>query len=249
MDLTLLRGLKLLCFAVCCAAAWICFSVGTAAAQITDDESRADATDTTSAYYRLKRDDTLQFELPEAVPPSPPSPWLQWLANILEPIFSVIAWLATPVFWLGVGAIIATALYFIIKTLVEQHSWAKRAKEEKQEVVIPLYQPSQARARVLLEEVDRLAAEGRYGEAVHTLLFKSIQDISDARPNAVRRSLTSREIGKLSVLSDAARSAFSSIAGLSERAHFGGSEIDASGFQDARAAYAGMAGLTATTPS
>ena len=95
--------------------------------------------------------------------------------------------------------------------------------------------------------MDKLAAEGRYGEAVHTLLFRSIQDIDRNRPNVVRRSLTAREIGDLSVLTLEARKAFSTIAGVSELAHFGGVLVNESGFQTARNAYADLTGQT-TTP-
>ena len=109
---------------------------------------------------------------------------------------------------------------------------------------MPLYQPAQAQARILLDEVDKLAAEGRFGEAVHTLLFRSIQDIDRNRPNVVRRSLTAREIGSLSVLTAKARTAFSTIAGVSELAHFGGVSVNKTGFETARSAYAELTGQT-----
>jgi hypothetical protein len=117
------------------------------------------------------------------------------------------------IFWLGLGALILGAVYLIGRAIYETR-FAKPSQAKKEEVEIPLYQPAEAQARILLDEVDRLAAEGRYGEAVHTLLFRSIQDIDRNRPNVVRRSLTAREIGSLSVLTAEARTAFSTIAGV-----------------------------------
>jgi hypothetical protein len=43
--------------------------------------------------------------------------------------------------------------------------------------------PDRAAAIALLEEADRLAAEGRYGEAAHLLLQRSVHHIAAARPN------------------------------------------------------------------
>jgi len=212
----------------------------TAIGQVGQSDETVDA-----AYYALKRDDTLQFDLPTLPPPDPPPAWTRALGEFLEPVITFIAWIATPLFWLGVGGLVMTILYFVAKAIFEQLSRPSVGREIEVAPPVPLYQPSAEVARVLLEEVDRLAREGRYGEAVHTLLFRSIQDIADARPNAVRRSLTSREIGRLDVLTDAARGAFTTIANVSEQAHFGGREIDADGFSRARAAYSGLAGLKA----
>jgi len=142
--------------------------------------------------------------------------------------------------------LIMGAVYLIGRAVYETRFAGPVIKKKPEAEEVPLYQPAQAQARILLDEVDRLAAEGRYGEAVHTLLFRSIQDIDRNRPNVVRRSLTSREIGNLSILTQEARTAFSTIAGVSELAHFGGVSVNEAGFQTARKAYADLTGQTAT---
>ena len=81
------------------------------------------------------------------------------------------------------------------------------------------------------------AAEGKYGEAVHTLLFRSIQDIDLKRPNTIRRSLTSREIAGLDILTPATRDAFSLIGRVVENSYFGGQPIGQPDFQKCRDAY------------
>jgi len=102
----------------------------------------------------------------------------------------------------------------------------------------PLYTPDEDQARILLEDIDAMAAEGRFEEAVHTLLFRSIQDIDIRRPNTIRRSLTSREIAALQILTPATREAFAKIGAVVETSYFGGEEIGREEFDICRAAYA-----------
>jgi len=199
------------------------------------------------AYRRVKRDEAYQYELAEPIPFRQPSAFERWLGEILNAIFSVLAPLLEIIFWLGIGALAVGALYLIGRAIYETRFAKSTLAKKEEEPEIPLYQPAEAQARILLDEVDKLAAEGRYGEAVHTLLFRSIQDIDRNRPNIVRRSLTAREIGSLSVLTENARTAFSTIAGVSELAHFGGVSVNQSGFETARKAYADLTGQTKQT--
>ena len=59
------------------------------------------------------------------------------------------------------------------------------------------FRPTEAKAKALLEEADRLAAQGRFDEAAHTLLYRSIEDIEDRLPRSIRKAQTSREIAGL----------------------------------------------------
>jgi len=197
-----------------------------------------------NAYRAIKRDEAYQFELAEPIPRRPPNAFEKALGSFFNAIFSFLAPLLEIIFWLGIGVLAMGAAYLVGRALYETR-FVKAEKKTEEAPEIPLYQPAQAQARILLDEVDRLAAEGKYGEAVHTVLFRSIQDIDRNRPNVVRRSLTSREIGSLSVLTTEARTAFSTIAGVSELAHFGGVLVNKAGFEKARAAYAELTGQTA----
>jgi len=196
-----------------------------------------------SAYRAVKRDEKYQYELAEPIPRKPPSAFSRALGRFFEAVFKILGPILKIVFYLGVGVLILGAVYLIARAIYETR-YAKPAVKKTETAEIPLYQPAEAQARILLDEVDRLAAEGRYGEAVHTLLFRSIQDIDRNRPNVVRRSLTAREIGSLSVLTPEARRAFSTIAGVSELAHFGGVSVNKAGFETARNAYADLTGQT-----
>ena len=100
--------------------------------------------------------------------------------------------------------------------------------------------PEAAPARAWLREADALAAEGRYAEAVHHLLFRSIEDIGRRRPRLVRPALTSRELAAAEALPPPARSLFARIAGLVEHSLFGGRPVEAGDWTAARAAYADL---------
>lgn len=191
------------------------------------------------AFQAMKRDDKLQFELPSASPP----PDLNWdnsfmdgfaaFIQALVPIFELI-------FYGGVALIIGLILYAVAKSAY--HARFEKKPEVAEKVTPPpLYKPDKEKARILLDEVDALAAQGRFKEAVHELLFRSIQDIDIHRPNTIRRSLTSREIAGLEILTPATRQAFSTIGHVVETSYFGGQNIGQAEFDICRAAYAQFA--------
>lgn len=235
--------------------ACVMFSAPYAAAQssdpvvetATDDTSLHSEAEIERAYRAVKRNEAYQYDLAEPIPRKPTSPFARAIGRFLAAIARIIFPILTMAFYIGIGALAVGALYLIGRAIYETR-YAKPAVKTAEEPEVPLYQPAEAQARILLDEVDKLAAEGRYGEAVHTLLFRSIQDIDRNRPNVVRRSLTAREIGSLSVLTTQARRAFSTIAGVSELAHFGGVLVNKAGFETARNAYADLTGQTPTAP-
>jgi hypothetical protein len=93
-------------------------------------------------------------------------------------------------------------------------------------------------ARALLSEADALAAEGRFAEAVHLLLYRSVEDIEGRRPGLVKPAMTSRDLAEARDLPGVARDAFSRIARAVEISLFGGRSIDAGAWQQCRSAYA-----------
>lgn len=192
----------------------------------------------TEAFRRMRRNDSLQFELSPA-PATPETPgWLKAIGRALRALFDVLGPVFKVLFWVGIGVLIAGALYLIAQTVYNSLQARKnQIKAEPKDKPQALYQPEQAQARILLDEIDALAAEGRYDEAVHVLLHRSIQDIDASRPNIIRRSLTSREIGSLSILTGAAQKAFSAIAQITEHSFFGGRAIGQAEYKQARKAY------------
>jgi hypothetical protein len=160
----------------------------------------------------------------------------------LGKIFGAGDTVAKVIFFGFVGLLVALILYAILRELfrVKFPKTVKKEEAPKPEAE-PLYAPESDKARILLESADKLAEDGRFEDAVHLLLFRSIQDIDEKKPNAIRQSFTSREIAGLGILTPATREAFSLIARVVETSFFGGSKLGRPDYDQCRAAYAQFA--------
>jgi hypothetical protein len=101
--------------------------------------------------------------------------------------------------------------------------------------------PEEAGARSWLDEADALAREGRFAEAIHHLLFRSVEDIARRRPAVVRPALTSRELSAAQGIPARARELFAGIARVVERSLFGGRAVGERDWLTARQAYSEFA--------
>lgn len=192
-----------------------------------------------AAHSSMRADQNLQFRFEELPPPEPPPPWLRDFSAFMQSIGPIMR----VIFWIGVGVIVAFVLYVLVSEIMKRAParWRFWKRKEKALAPAPKFKPSAARARTLLEEADRLAAEGRYSEAVRVLLHRSIEDIEQAFPVSISPALTSREIASLDPLSDHGRRVFSGIAAAVETSLFGGRALDRTRFAECRAAYASFA--------
>lgn len=183
-------------------------------------------------HGELVRRNDLQFAFPEAEVPRPPA-WADWLVRLFEaigPFLKVLFWAGLAI---GAALIVAVAAREIAATY-------KRRKAGL--AVAPVdWAPEPAKAQALLEDADRLAAEGRYDEAVHLLLFRSIDELAGRRPQDVRPALTSRDIAQIAAMPGPARSAFTRIAQVVEKSFFGGRPVGAGEFGECRRAYEAFA--------
>lgn len=180
-------------------------------------------------HAELVAREDLQFDFPPYVEPKPPA-WADALVRFFEAIGPILK----IVFWVGlvVGGLLI--VYFAAREV--QATWTRRRKAR--EAVLPAdWAPEPETAKALLEDADRLAAEGRFEEAVHLLLFRSIDDLAGRRPEAVRPALTSRDIARIEAMPGPARSAFSRIAEAVEKSFFGGRPLGRSEFAECRRAY------------
>jgi hypothetical protein len=202
-------------------------SAGTGAATSVDAVARAHAA--------LLNDHTLQFAFQAVTPPQPPS-WLKPLLEFLKLIAPAMKW----VFWGGVALALGMVLFFIARELIRVR-WPARRPRAQAASRASEWRPAPEKARALLEDADRLAGQGRFAEAAHLLLHRSIEDIEGRRPRAVRPSLTARDIAGLGSLPAAARAPFQLIAAVVERSFFGGRAVDAEAFAECRRAYEAFA--------
>jgi hypothetical protein len=177
----------------------------------------------------------------EVEPPRVPE-WLRLLGRALEAIFEPVGRLlgmSWPVFQYVLIALAVLLALFVLWWLLAplMDKWRYRPRPPEEEV----WTPGRAEAAALLEDADRLAAEGRYGEAAHLLLRRSVRQISDARPDWLIPATTAREISRLPMLPESGRRAFATIAERVERCLFALRDLDARDWAVARAAYADFA--------
>lgn len=99
------------------------------------------------------------------------------------------------------------------------------------------WRPTREAVVALLGDIDRLAAEGSYDEAIHLLLVRSVADINAFRPNLVRKHYSARDIRSHPLLPEAARPAFTEIVRCVEKSYFAGIAATRADFDACRAAY------------
>ncbi len=75
-----------------------------------------------------------------------------------------------------------------------------------------------------LGDAEALAGQGRYGEAIHVLLLRTLEELARRVTVRLPRSLTSREILSRVAVPDEARVALSDLVGAVEVTHFGSHE-------------------------
>ncbi|MGN6689930.1 MAG: DUF4129 domain-containing protein [Sphingopyxis sp.] len=181
-------------------------------------------------------------EIQTAFPAQPPPPeFPQWDLGWLRDFFQWTAPAIKPLLWIGAAALLLLILYNFVPAFadwVDNLRFARKRRDLEAEESIGEAEAGAARAR--LADADALAAAGRFAEAVHLLLYRSVDDIEGRRPGLVRPAMTSRELAAAEDLPSVARHAFSRIARAVEISLFGGRSIDENAWQECRGAYAEM---------
>jgi hypothetical protein len=207
------------------------------------------------AWTALRHDPSVQFNLPPPPQPPKPPPWLEalgrFLGKVLRPFGRFLEWLfgflphaayARMLLWAVIG-LGAGALLWALYSRLRYGEWRLRLTRlgTAQDLAEEEWAPEAAGARSWLEEADALAREGRYADAIHHLLFRSIDDIANRRPALVRPALTSRELAASQGIPERARDLFAGIARLVERSLFGGRAVGEPDWIEAREAYSNFA--------
>ncbi|MFM6828824.1 MAG: DUF4129 domain-containing protein [Novosphingobium sp.] len=207
-----------------------------AANTATNDAAAADA-----AWRAMRNSGDIQFA-PVPPDPAPVTPeWLKALGRFLE-------WLLSPLgrvlgaswSWVELALLIGAGLGVLwIAWALLWPMWLARKSRSK--VAAPEWTPAREEALALLGDADALAAQGRFDEAAHLLLQRSVRQIARARPDWLSPSSTAREIGGLAGLPPPARAAFAEIAAMVERARYALRVLDSADWTKARDAYARFA--------
>lgn len=200
-------------------------------------------------WRALRADEAIQFA-PVEIPPTPP-PQPSWLERMLAEVFEFLGTVFGPVGralggawvwlqWVVLGVVVLFALLLVVRLYAP--GLLQRVKSGAAKPDTPdEWRPDMAESQALLEDADSLAAAGRFDEATHLLLQRSVIQIATARPDWVEPSSTARELAALPALPDAARAAFRAIAERVERSLFALRRLDRADWEAARAAYAEFA--------
>ena len=211
--------------------------------EIPKDIAKDGGGDFASDWQALRDDADIQFA-PVKPPEKIETPdWFKQLSEFLGDLFSplgdgltalgrAIGVSGQVLTWLAVAIGVAVLAYLVWRLLA---SYQLRRRDAEQ--AAPEWTPDAGEALALLEDADRLAAEGRYDEATHLLLKRSVGQIAAARPDLLEPSSTAREIAELPALPQAARGAFTTIAERVERSLFALRRLSADDWHAARAAY------------
>ena len=209
-----------------------------AAPQIAGSEAAADAA---RDFEAVRANAEIQFApVPEMPPPELPG-WLKALGELLRKIFGPLGealGMSWPVVQYVLLALAIVLVLFILWRLLGPLLADRRGREP---VAEPAWTPGRAEALALLDEADRLAREGRFDEATHLLLQRSVQQIGAVRPGWLHPASTAREIAGLLLLPNEARRAFAVIAERVERSRYALRPLAAEDWTAARDAYARFA--------
>ena len=200
-----------------------------------------------AAWADVRNDGDLQFA-PVAIPDVPPREpsWFEealaeafsWLGELFAPLGQLLGaswwWLQ----WVLLAVAVGFALLMLVRTFGPD-LWRRRRSDPAE--TAEEWQPDRAATLALLEDADRLAAEGRFDEATRLLLQRSVGHIAAARPDWVEPSSTARELAALPALPDGARTAFRVIAERVERSLFALRSLERPDWEAARGAYAEFA--------
>lgn len=198
-------------------------------------------------WRELRADETIQFEPLRTQSPEPYEPG--WFARLLIDAFAFLGEVFAPL-GRALGAawpvlqwvLLALALgFFVYGAARLVGPWAKQPGRGETREDPAGWQPGKVEAQALLEDADRLAQDGRYDEAVHLLLQRSVAQIAAARPALVEPSRTARELAAHPDLPIAARRAFAVISERVERSRFARRPLERDDWDRARAAYADFA--------
>lgn len=191
----------------------------------------------------MRSDTDIQFE-PVTIPPTPPREpgaferFIRWLGEQIGDfagLFGSSWWIIK---WILLALFVSAALFILYRLLEPYLGWKRTAPQDD---ALEEWRPDQQASIALLEEADRLAAEGRFDEATHLLLHRSVSQIAAVRPDWVEPSSTARELASFAELPDAARRAFGVIAERVERSVFALRALNQGDWEEARRAYADFA--------
>jgi hypothetical protein len=141
--------------------------------------------------------------------------------SVAIPVLGAGAFLAKIVFIVLFIVVILLVLFWLLRELINRRGQTPAEAGEGEEPASAASEREPA-----FEDAARLAAEGRYAEAIHALLLAAIRHFAARSRVAVQPSRTSRELVRLLPLGPETREAFTELVRTVELSLFGGVAVD-----------------------
>jgi hypothetical protein len=145
--------------------------------------------------------------------------------------------------WLLRGGVILGAIFILMSMRGSLPAWDRSRRLDAGES--PALEAGDRRLAQARLEADDLARLGRYGEAMHTLLLRAVEELRQRLRVAFADSLTSREIARRAPLDDRGRLAFAGIVGAVEAVVFGEFGADEAAYCSCRDQFEALRGSLA----
>jgi hypothetical protein len=150
------------------------------------------------------------------------------LPPVSAPVIGAGAELTRIVFIVLAVAVAVLILAWLMQTVFQKMARGRPGGESDVEIESGEDEPVR---ELDVEDANRLAAEGRFGEAIHALLLAAIQHFAARARMEIQPSRTSRELVRLLPLTGDSRPRFSELVMAVERTLFGGEPAGAEDFQ------------------
>jgi Domain of unknown function (DUF4129) len=141
---------------------------------------------------------------------------------------------------MGAGAFLGRVIFIVLLVVVVLLvlGWILREAVDRRRKGVAQARPQAETAETAVpqlnlsfDDASRLAAEGRYAEAVHALLLAAIRHFAERSRTAIQPSRTSRELVRTLPLGPDAREAFAELVRTVELSLFGGAPMGAEDYE------------------
>ncbi|MGF1594407.1 MAG: hypothetical protein ACFCUW_14075 [Kiloniellaceae bacterium] len=161
---------------------------------------------------------------------------------------SLPPWLGKAILWTVIAGVVAVVLFFLFsltRDLLRDRTAFRRNRDKAVEVPLQVTTPPAGQREAdpgSLAEADRLAAAGRFGEAIHLLLMVAMERLHRELGPRVAPAMTSREVLRLPALPEATVAPLTRMVELSEISHFGGRRAGEPDYRSARDGFLRFSG-------
>lgn len=148
--------------------------------------------------------------------------------------------IAIVIFWVVAGVFILVLVVALVRAFLGRD----RTPKEKKAAAPAARGAASAVPAIAFDDADRLAQEGRYAEAIHVLLLRTLASLAE-RGTGLADSWTSREVVRDAPLAAEARGMLSGIVDAVEVSRFGFVVPDAAAYAECRARFERLAAVPA----